>query len=896
MRWTRRWRKRLRALVRRDAVERELDEELAFHLELETRKNLGAGMSPAEARRQALLAFGGVEKHKEEVRDARAFAWMNGLSLDLKLGIRMLARYPGLTLVGGMAMAFAIFIGAGTFHFVNQFLAPTLPLAEGARVVGVRYWDRAANEEALPLPADLLAWREEMRTVGELGGFQTLSRNLAAGGGAGEPVRVARMTPDGFRVARVPPLLGRALVDADAAPGAPPVVVLGHDVWRGRLGADPGVVGRTVRVGGEPATVVGVMPEGFSFPKDHSLWVPLRLDEANASLRVFGRLAPGATRREAQAEAAALAARAARRDPERYRHLGAQVLPYAESLTSIRLGLMIRVMIHQINLYAVLFLVLVSANVALLMFARAATRERELVVRNALGASRRRIVTQLFAESLVLAVLATVLGLAATGPALRWIRGKIHEMGGVLPFWFDVDVSAKTAAYAGALALVGALVAGGVPGMKATGRGMQARLKQVGTGAGGLRLGGIWTAIVILQIAATVVFTGVAYVVVRQAHRSASAEAYFPAERYLGVRIEMERGADTAGAAFRRRYAMHVAELERRVAAHPEVAGVTLAERLPIESHALSRIEVDGPAARPAAPERAGHDVFAGAVDLDYFAAMQAPVLAGRAFAPRDLGEGAHTVVVSSSFVDDVLGGGSAIGRRIRYVDGGRPGEPGPWHEIVGVVRDLVADRPASLDLDVPPRGRVYHPLDVDRGAIYPLHLVAHVRGSPGAFAPALQRMAEAVSPALQLHDPETLDRANRDQAILWRLYADLLLLVSAVALLLALAGIYAVMSFTVARRTREIGVRVALGARPRRVVADILGRPLVQVGAGVAVGCVLVGAIVWGLTNGRAALGDGALLLAWGAGMLAMCALACIGPTLRSLRVHPAEALSAEV
>lgn len=303
MPWTKRWRKRLRALLRKDAVERELDEELAFHLEMETRKNLRAGMSPEQARRQARLAFGGVEKHKEEVRDARWLAWAGGLSLDLKLGFRMLVKHPGLTLVGGLAMAFAICIGAGTFQFINQFLDPSLPLPAGERVVGIRYWDAARNEEALPLPDDLLAWRKELRTVQEVGGFQSLERNLAVGAGAGEPVRVARMSPVGFGVARVPPLLGRTLVEADAEPDAPLVTVLGHRVWQARFGGDPGVVGRPVRLGESQVTVVGVMPEGFGFPKDHELWVPLRAEEfraeVDAGLRVFGRLASGATLAEA---------------------------------------------------------------------------------------------------------------------------------------------------------------------------------------------------------------------------------------------------------------------------------------------------------------------------------------------------------------------------------------------------------------------------------------------------------------------------------------------------------------------------------------------------------------------------------------------------------------------
>ena len=913
---------RLRSLwrggVRRGAVEAEMAEEFRHHLELRTEDLVRGGMARDAAARRARLEFGHVDSHKEDARAARGlhvldqvrFSW-----LDVKLGARMLARYPGLTLVGGLAMAFAIFVGAGTFHFINQLLDPTLPLPGGERIVGVRYWDRAANRLRLPTADDFLTWRAELRAIADLGAFQTTERNLAAGEEAGRPVKVARMTAAGFRVAGVRPLLGRTLVEADAEPGAAPVVVLGHRVWRTRLGSDPGIVGRTVRVGVARATVVGVMPEGFAFPQDHEMWEPLVMDggragpSAPASVWVFGRLAPDATMAEAQAEASALVAGAAREAPSRYEGLSAQVLPYVRSLSGLRLGAALRLMIYQLDVYAALFLILVSANVALLMFARTATREREIVVRTALGASRGRIVSQLFVEALVLAVVATAAGLAATTPALRWIVGTLEEVGGAMPFWVDPVVGASTVLYAGALALLAAVVAGVVPALKATGRSMRARLGEVGAGAGGLRLGGLWTGIVVTQIAATVVFTGAAWVVARQASRSATVETFFPAEQYLGARIEMDRDgaaagagagaaspADSAEAAFRRRYVAHLRDLERRVAEHPAVAAVTVAERLPMKAHEHALVEVEPAAgAGRAAPALPRHEVSSGAVDLRFFEVLGAPVLAGRAFDARDLAPQAGTVIVTASFVEEVLGGRSAVGRRIRYASAEPGAGPEPWREIVGVVRDLVADRTRSLDLEDPPRARVYHALDLARAPAYPLYLVARARGSAGDLAPAMHRLAETVSPALRVHDATTLDRANSDLARIWRLYADLVLGVSAIALFLSLAGIYAVTSFTVARRTREIGIRVALGARPARVVAEVFRRPFAHVGAGVAIGCVLIGALVWGLTGGRATARDGALLLAWGAGMLAVCGLACIGPTRRVLRVEPSRALSAE-
>ena len=894
-------------MLHRDAIEAEVGEEFRHHLALRTEELVRRGVAPGEAARQARVEFGHIESHRDDARASRGLRAFEGIRfswLDVRLGTRMLVRYPGLTVVGGLAMAFAIFAGAGTFHFINQLLDPTLPLPAGERIVGLRYWDREENEEALPLPHDLLRWRTELRSVEAIGAFQTVARNLALPGAAGEPATIARMSPVGFRVAGIPPLLGRALTEADAEPAAPSVIVVGYDLWMNRLGGDPSVLGRTLRVGDVPATIVGVMPRDFAFPKDHAAWVPLPVHGAGAHagsgepLRVFGRLAPGATREQAQVELNAVAARMARELPARHRHLIAEVLPYAESLSSIKVGTALRLMIYQLNVYAALFLVLVSANVALLMFARTATREREIVVRTALGASRARIVTQLFIEALVLAGLATVIGLAGTGPALAWIERTLTDLGGPQPFWFDTSLSATTAAYAALLALLSAVVAGVVPALKATGRGMRARLNQVGAGAGGLRLGGIWTGVVITQIAATVAFTGVAYVLARQATRSASLEANFPAEQYVGVRLELDREntvqtTDTASATFMLRRAVHVRELKRRVGELPGVVGVTIAERLPLKSHATAHIEVFEAGAAPpdSAPSR--HEVFPGSVDLEFFDVMQARVVAGRRFESRDARADAQTVIVSASFVDEALGGRSAVGRRIRYVNQDATEAPEPWLEIVGVVEDLTAARPQSLDLDSPPRARVYHALDETRAGA--LHMVAHVRGSAGEMMPVLHRMAEAVSPALQIHEPATLDRANSDLARLWRLYADIITAMSAVALFLSLAGIYAVMSFTVARRTREIGVRVALGARPARVITAIFRSPFIQVVAGVALGCLLLGALVWALTQGRATMRDSVLLLAWGTGMAAVCGLACIGPTLRALRVEPAEALSAE-
>jgi predicted permease len=864
--------------------------------------------------------------------------WLAGFVLDAKLGVRMLARYPGLTVVCGLAMAFAIAAGAGTFELIGDMVHPRVPLPDGERIVGISYWDRARNDQGSPGEDDLIAWREALTTVEDVGGFRSLRQNLApsegtadAGGeGIGEPLTVARMSAAGFRVARVPPLLGRALAEADEAPGAPEVVVLGYRTWQTRFGGDPAVVNRTVRVGDIAATVIGVMPEGFAFPVNHDLWAPLRLaepggDPAQArSVVVFGRLASAATLQEVQAELTTVAARRVADAPERYEHLRPEVAPHAASIVGnfSTADTTLPAVIYAINAFPALFLILVCGNVGLLMFARAATRERELLVRNALGASRARIIAQLFVEALVLGAFALMLGLPAARLALQRAVDAIYGVSG--PFWIDAALSPRTVVYAAALTLLAAAIAGIVPALKVTGRRVESRLRRASAGGDGLRLGLTWRALIVAQIAATVVFAAFAYLVQRQAAELLPETVGFEAEQYVVVPVGMDTGSSSASSEedqerLVQRYAALIQELEQLVAADLAVAAVTLAERLPLMDQALAAVELDG----GGTPDRASgiaeteHArpgfvvVNTTAVAPDFFEAFNAPVLAGRGFDSRDLAAGADAVVVNESFVDRILGGGNPLGRRIRYA-AAPDTEPGPWYEIVGAVRNLVRDRRSSLvGLDEEVRAHLYHPLSLDRLAApgadrawrYPLHLAVHARGDVATLAPALRRIAGELSPTLRLEISTIADAAN-DDARFWRFSSRGILLVSGMALFLSLAGIYSVMSFTVSRRTREIGVRVALGGTAPRVVAEIFRRPVRLVVAGVVTGCLLMGTMmafliaVFGLGrwDGLVIAKSVALLAALGIVTVAVCALACIGPTRRALRVEPTEALSTEV
>jgi predicted permease len=888
-----------------------MNDEFRFHLEMETERLVReAGLSPQAARRRARVAFGGVETHKEALRDGRGLAWLTGMSLDLKMGCRMLVRYPILTLVGGLTMAFAIAAGAGTFEVIQRAINPALPLPDGERIVGFNYWDRVGSRQAFPTPYDYLTWREGLRSVHDLGGFRTRERNLAWGEERGAPVRVAEISAAAFVVASVPPVLGRTLVEADEQVGAPAVAVLGHGLWETRFGRDRAVLGQIVRLGDTRATVVGVMPEGFLFPAAHNLWTPLRPGDlarqpGEGVVQVFGRLAPGVNLAEAQAELTTLVARAADQFPDTYAELIPHVLPYAESFMGIPPDVFVRAGIYSVNVFAALFLLLSCSNVALLMFARAATREKEILVRGALGAGRGRIVMQLFAEALVLGALAALLGLTATNYGLLWFGDAMTSESDPWPFWLTGGLSPTTLTYAVLLTVVAAAVAGVLPGLKVTRRGWGARLREAAAGAGGLQMGGIWTGVIIAQIAATVLFTGVAYVIQIQASRLASTQTAFPAEEYLAVRLDMNRGDPTeAGAdadenSFLQNYSTIVRELKRQLALEPSVAAVTLAERLPLMEDTGRRIEVDD-----AEAGESPSDVGTAAMDLDAFEVFQTPVRAGRGFESRDLEEGANTVVVNRLFVDTVLAGRSAIGRRIRYTTedsrsrANPEPQPGPWLEIVGVVPDLVLDPQLPINADNPAKPIVYSPLGRRQEQIYPLYLAAHVRGDPASLTPALRRVAGDLSPTLRLSDIQALDQANSRTARLVGAIAYAVLLVSVLALFLSLAGIYSVISFTVSRRTRDIAIRVALGAQSPRVIADTLGRPLSHVAAGVAAGCVLMGCLVAlsAIDAHKDLMGavmkNVPLLLGYGITMLAVCVLACSGPILRALRLEPTRAL----
>ncbi len=835
--------------------------------------------------------------HNEEELPPLASRPGLGISwLDVKLGLRMLAKYPGLTLVSGLAMSVTIAIAIGTFSFFQDyFLRPTVPLPEGERIVSLGLRTSDTNRTQRRLLHDFAVWRSELETIDNVSIWRGITRNIVTSDGTGELVPLAMMSASGFEVARVPPLLGRPLLVSDEIDGAPPVIVLGYEEWMTRFEGDPGIVGRTIQIGRDVHTIVGVMPEGFAFPVSHRLWVPFRDDpddypmmEGPDGYYAFGRLVPGVSEATAQAEVTSIARRRAVQFPDTHEYMRGQVMHYTDTHTGMDGAsagdmVFVRVVLGMITLVVLIPFV----NVAILVYARTATRAGEIAVRSALGASRRRIVTQLFIEALVLATLSSAAGIGLALFALGRVRFYMDTyLSTGMPFWAKNGQDPWALAYAVGLTILAAVVAGMVPGLKATGRDVQASLNRSGNG---MRLGAVWTGLIVTQVAITVAFLPLLGSVGWQAMGFGFSRPTFTAHEFLGAQIAGEgarilmdfSGGSEAGTP------EPIEEVVRRLEADPLVTGVTLASALPgTLLPANRRIEVEG--IDPPLDAEA-HRVGVSKVAEDFFDVLGVRIEGGRALNPADWGAEVPPVMVNRTFVQQILGGANPVGRHIRGY-GGPADEPAPWQEIVGFVDDLAAN-PINPQNVV---SRIFSPLDRS-GIANAVHLIVRVPSSPGNFAPELRRITASVDPALRLYAVRPLGDQDDPLRTITRAAAAGLGLVILSVLLLSTAGVFSLMSFNVTQRRREIGIRSALGATRRRVLASVMARSVRQLGTGVLVGLVVGAAIppinLDGLLVGR----DMRIILAVAILMVTVGLLAAAGPVRRGLSIQPTEALREE-
>lgn len=834
-------------------------------------------------------------KHLEILREWAlrfvGFPWLGRFSIDVALGVRMLRKSWGMTLVGGLAITIVIAIAAGLFSFFQVFTGRTVPLEEGDRVVAIQTYDSLSGESTSPTLADYERWRDELESVETVGAFRTVRRGLIVANGAvsavpadgaAELVSVAEMTATGFRLARIAPLLGRPLVEQDESAGAPPVAVIGESVWRSRFDSDPQVLGRAIRFGDTLHTVVGVMPEDFAFPINHRYWVPLRADLSREAWRtgprivVFGRLAPGASLESAQAELSAMGLLPDAASAESLDRLRPRIVPYAQAFIHI-----LPSAAASILALVTLLLVPPCANIAILVYARTVTRQAEFAARFALGASRSRIVGQIFIETLVLAALAALVALAFVHVILSGIEVRSDQSPGASPFWMDFGISFETLVYVAGLIVLAALIAGAVPALRATSGLMAEGLRALGNRAS-VRLGATWTALVVAQIALAVAILPTAAELTWGFLRPGMLEPGFPTSELSTARLDLGAAADSAaGGAREARFAELQRELARRLA-DEGVSTVAFSSAIAGAEPALE-IDVDDTAEAAADRERrfnAYYDVGVNRIDAAFLDAFGVRILAGRSFAAGDFQADSDAVIVNAAFARDILGDANPLGRRVRYIE--RPSQLEPWYEIVGVATNVPAN-------DEKPR--MYHPLVP--GQVDPVTLTLRMGPGRAGMAERLREVAARVDSRLGVDEYATLDDTYAELRAQDNAVARGLVIVTTSVLLLSAAGMYALMSFTVNQRRREIGIRTALGARANRVLAGVFRRALGQVSIGAAAGLLLALVVRRYLPidqlGGREIPG---VVLAAATFMVLVGCLAASGPARRALRVQPTEAL----
>ena len=824
-----------------------------------------------------------------------SFAQLRFSWLDVKLGLRMLVKYPMLNLAAVFALAVGIPVGLAPSHLARALDAP-LPGDAEDRLRAIRHWDPLSSAVAPTWDGEFTFWAQTLRSFSTLGAFRTSSYNVISDDGRAAPAAGAQLSASMFQMLGTRPLLGRIFDAGDFTAGAPDVVVIGHGIWASRFGQDPAVLGRSIRIGRNLHVVVGVMPDGFAFPANEALWVPLRLASAGGvgertRVQVLGRLADDVSEQEAQAELSSLgeiplADATSPNEASERRRLRAEVVPFGLLFLGLPAGGLASLPEFRL-VQALMFVLLLVAcgNVAMLVFARTATRLRELAIRTSLGASRGRIVSQIFVETLLLSVIAAGVGVMVFDWALDYVN--IAGLAGesALPYWLSLDLTLETALSALAFAAVSATVAGVMPAVAITGRSVSQNIR----GGSRVRFGRVTGALVVADIAVSVAAVGMAFAVSSHATdlQNANRATGIPASEYLAVEFRLPQVNDPDG--LRVKLAAAQRELVAALEREPGVRRVAVGDVLPRMEHPSRPYELDGVDRAPDAPLRWTR---LARVDVDFLDAFGTKILRGRDFVATDVEEGSRVAIVNTAFVERVLEGRDPIGRRVRFPTLSNTGTA-PWHEIVGVVG------PLGVNVVNADRGAAVY-LPAAAGAINPMQLAVHTVMAPAGLTARVRELALAVDPDLVMGKAAVLsDVRQGDWYLVMGLAAGLVVLVG-VLIALATSGLYAMLSLSVTERTREIGIRAALGASRRALLVTILRRSLVQIGLGAAIGLPIAARVVYevtGTTGSGGSLSQSmAVALGLSLGIVSFVGLSsCLVPTRRILAVQASEAMHAD-
>jgi putative ABC transport system permease protein len=882
------WLTRLGDLFARRRADIDLADELNGHLNAHIEDNIRAGMSSEAARHEALIRFGGVTQAAEAYRDQRRLPFVETTIQDLRYALRMLRKSPGFATAAIVTLALGIGANTAIFSLVRAVLLRPLPFPEPDRLAVL--WDdmrpRGGPSDVNPAPADYVIWKSGSRSFTDIAALTPTTYNLT---GSGEPQKLSgiRTTANLFTVLGMQALLGRTLTAADDLPDATPTAVLGEGLWRSRFGADPGIVGRTINLNGLTYTVVGVVPPDFQFPDKNTaaLWVAAQFTPAELALNstyflfVVGRLRPHVGRAAAQAELAAIA-RPFDRSPRSTDRIGVSVRALHDSITrGVRPAM--AMLLGAVGLV----LMIACVNVANLLLARSASRRREIALRRALGASGARIIRQLLTESALLAAAGAALGVALASLTFTYLTRLVPNglPSGTRPV-LDVGVLLFTAGMASAIVVA----FGAGPAFAAWRVSLNAVLKSAnphGTpSASASRLrDGLATAEVML----TVVLLIAAGLLLRSYANVLRAPMGFNPERLLIVETVLSPSAYKSPGA---RSAFYEGVLQR-VRTLPSVSGAGYVNYPPLTfKGGRAYFTVEGEPPPP--PEESSRNIAVDRVITDgYLLTLGVPLVRGRHLDERDRDGAPFTVVVNERFATTHWPDRDAVGRRIRFGTGDRA----PWLSVVGVVGNVRQMAP-----DVPVEPEVYIPagqVAVDATFFWPQHLVVRSSGNTAGLAAAIRRAVADVDPNEPVSNIRWMNDVFDSELLNRNTQMTLVAVFAGLALLMASIGLYGVLSYAVAQRVPEIGVRMALGAEPRGVAGMIVRHGGVVALVGIVLGLAtalagsrLIESLLYGVSSH-----DPVVFASAAVALLGVALLACWLPARRAAAVDPLVALRAE-
>jgi putative ABC transport system permease protein len=871
-----------RNLFTRPRLDRDLDDELSAYLDHLTDEKSGDGMGAADARRAARIELGGMEQIKEEVRQVRTGRMLEELLRDLRYGMRMLRKNPTFTIVAVLALALGIGANTAMFSVAYGILARPLPYAQADRVAVV-FMNYAPRDFVFGTMCirDYLMWKQNNHAFEEPTIFTSTRMDIGGKEGVPEQVQGAAVTAGFFSTLGVQPLLGRTFIAGDDQPGAGSLTVLGESLWRRRFGASSAVLGQTILVKGAPSTVIGVMPGAVAFPRRGTeVWTNLPLNPPTRYgpwfYRGVARLKPGVTLPQAQAEVNNIGLRMVQQNPY-YKRVTLPVLSLRDALLGVTLKPAILVLAGAVGLV----LLIAVVNVANLMLARATVREREMALRLSLGAGRGRLVRQLLTESVLLAVMGGVAGLALAWGGIELIRAWNP---GDLPLIDAVRLDGGALGFMLLVSMLTGILFGLAPALECARADLNSTLKEGGrAGAASRSRGRARAALVVFEIAVSLMLLVGAGLLLRSFVNLQRVTGGFAAPPRQILTMLISPGSRKyrdapAGLAFYDEVLRHARNV-------PGVEAAAITDSLPPDRQGdADTFGIEGQTLAPGELNPIISDVTAGP---DFFRALGIPLLKGRYFTDHDNSDSAPVTIVSEGFVRRFFPKQDAIGMRIRQSG---PDLGNKWMEIVGVVGNV---KYLGLNVDTDPA--YYMPFAQNYGTR--MFLAVRSSGDAAGLAAALRRDIQSIDPDVTLAQIGTMEQALALSVSQPRFDTMLLALFAGIALLLAGVGIYGLIAYSVAQRTHEIGVRMALGAAQADVVRMVVRQGASLAGVGIALGLGgafalthLLKAMLFGI-----GVTDALTFAAAPVGMMVVVLLATFLPALRATRISPVVALRYE-